>query len=207
MRERSVRSWRCCAHSQPRAGTRRRVHSPQFWCADASSSSAATGTVRLHASSHARGLKLFKVLLDRPPPSWEPPLHCHWLQALALPPWPHLSPSVNGRATRTCSTCISSLCLSPVSSTAGTNINLRLGSDTARRYFSPLHKHTRAQQPSRLSSESRFGTALLPILDWKPSVSHVPGPSSTLFLRCVLRVRLFLHVHSAAPKQDMNLSP
>lgn len=44
----------------------RRGRSPQFWCSDASLSTAAAGTVRLHASSHARGLKLYKVALDRP---------------------------------------------------------------------------------------------------------------------------------------------
>ena len=89
MRERSVRSLAelcpprapclhfLCTPPAQGAGTIPRP-SPQIWCSDASSPSAATGTVRLQAFSHARGLMLGQGSPRSSPALESPPLHCHW---------------------------------------------------------------------------------------------------------------------------------
>ena len=109
------------------------------------------------ARLHARGLKLFRVLLDRLHLSHESrQLRCDW-RAFCCHAMP---PSVKGPAAAP-HLPLPSLPLPsrPIPS-----------QDTARRYFSPLHKqHTLAQHyPLRLSSESsesQFGTGLIPIVD------------------------------------------
>lgn len=58
MRERSEQNGAALSTQGSARCTRRRAQSPQFWGSDASLSHAAAGTVRLHASSHARGLML-----------------------------------------------------------------------------------------------------------------------------------------------------
>lgn len=184
MRERSA-AWRCCAHSEPpclhrAAGT----FSPQFWCSDASLSSAATGTVRLHASSHARGLKLFQGS----PRSSTTLTRAAAATPLVVPgtppmPLPCSPPAVNGRATWTLqllhliSRCLLSDAVSPSCT------NLELGSDTALRYFSPLHKqHTLAQHLCVYRQKPRFGTALLPFWLDAHTFPVCPCPVCSLFL-------------------------
>lgn len=96
----------------------------------------------------------------------------------------------------------------PVSSPSRTSTRV-LGSDTACRYFS-LPPQTAPRRSTR--SASIIG---IPIWNGRDPHSGLTATrfasalvhSSSLFLRFVLRVRPSLHVHSAAPVQDMNLSP
>jgi hypothetical protein len=142
-------AWPCCAHPEPRArrrppapdgGTISR-YSPQIWCSDASSPSAATGTVRLHAFSHARGLKLEQGS----PRSSSVVARATAAPPLALPK-PSPMPAFPAREwqgdsdlqllhlIRLCLLCQRSLVFSIASSNIKPSV---LGSYTARRYLHP----------------------------------------------------------------------
>lgn len=153
-RERSA-AWRCgvplTAHSQPRS-------SSQLWRADASSPSVTDGTVRLHARSHARGLKLLDISLRSasalpmasPLASLMPTPELPGMQRL-IPPRPPPKP------------------FRPILLSA---LSFGVGSGTARRYLQvSLHKPIRAQHI--------LSTSVAITLIWNGRYSHSGLPHTT----------------------------
>lgn len=177
---------------------RRRGIPPQIWCADASLSSAAAGTVRLHASSHARGLKLSQAI-----PGSSSSIHegsaAVQLVILATTPWTNLDRDLHlifclstKRGLRALPRAFPPLCLAPRHSPQIFTVPLH---DAA-----PAFSATTSLNPDleRLSSRIQ--------IDCHTSCD-CPGPLPPLIFVSSSESAWLFHAQPAAPFQDMTTGP